>query len=221
MLICLNFKENLVNFCNYFNFLSKNSKNMVLFPQIKQLLECSKYSKKEQLGLQNFGVDNLEKVEQILRKVRYCLVGHSDRRKEGDTNDIIVQKIDVCLKNNVTPILCVGEVDKMSKKATLQFINSQLDVVRQLGELNASKIIVAYEPVFAIGTGVACNIEHIQLVVNFIRQRYPFKMVMYGGSVNEQNCLNLFKETAIDGFLIGKTSLNVEKVNKIIEIVSK
>lgn len=218
MFIALNFKENLIDFNSYFEFLNKNFKKIVFFPNLKQFKKCYNLSTKKHLGLQNFSLQNLDETQALFKKSEFCLVGHSDRRKEGETDEIIAQKIDYCIKNNVTPILCIGEVEKMSNEATLECIKSQLKVV-QNSQLD--KIIVAYEPVFAIGSGEACDINHIELVLDFIKQNYVFKMVLYGGSVNEQNCKDLLKKPVFDGFLIGKTALDVKKINKIIEIVCK
>ena len=156
--------------------------------------------------------------------VKYVIIGHSEKRNDGDTDKIINKKIKNAQSENLTVILCVGETLKEKKnRQTTKIINNQ--IIKCLGnKINLKKIIIAYEPVWSIGTGVTPTIEEIYnqilKIKYFVKKNYNFKniKVLYGGSVNTKNIKDLSEIDKLDGFLIGGAS---QKVNKFIDIVKK
>ena len=151
--------------------------------------------------------------------VRYVILGHSERRslfKETDAE--IAQKVEVALKAHITPILCVGEtLEERDAGITEQVIAQQLDaVIERVGGDAFAKIVVAYEPVWAIGTGKTATPEQAQAVHAFIRDKIELlsadaaeaMIIQYGGSVKPGNAKALFSQPDIDGGLIGGASLN-------------
>ncbi len=156
-------------------------------------------------------------------KIKYCIVGHSERRLLGETDEMINAKIKVLLENGIIPVLCVGfgtTVEQDDLEVT--------DVLRlQLGEslkgVEAEKVVVAYEPVWAISSGIAIGHrtptpEHAEKIAIFIKQRFGVKKVLYGGSVNILNAQDFFNQHNIDGALVGGESLVAKHFNQIINL---
>lgn len=152
----------------------------------------------------------------------YCIVGHSERRHAyGEDNTVVAAKFAAAQKCGLTPILCVGEtLDERDAARTEAVIAAQLDaVVEQTGVEALANAIVAYEPVWAIGTGRTATPEQAQAVHGFIRARVAASSgeladglrVLYGGSVKPDNAGGLFSQPDIDGGLIGGASLNAEQ----------
>lgn len=165
--------------------------------------------------------------------VKYVILGHSERRKNlAETDEMINKKIKAVLDNNLIPILCVGEnyeIRKKGIKSAQNFVLSQLK--KNLNNLKQKelKLIVAYEPVWAISTnniGIPDTPQNASLMINFIKnylQKTGFKnnFVLYGGSVNSKNILKFLKQENIDGVLVGSASVNIEEFKKIIQILNK
>jgi triosephosphate isomerase len=154
---------------------------------------------------------------------KYTLVGHSDNREEGDTNLMLKEKVKFALKNNLKVIFCIGE-NKSQKKnnKTFSVLKKQLTEVLEK-KFNKDKIIVAYEPIWSIGTGKIPNQRdllkttvHIKKILKSIfKKKSP--AVLYGGSVDETN-VHMFKQIKeIDGFLIGGASKSSKKFIDIIK----
>ena len=141
--------------------------------------------------------------------IDYVILGHSERRKHfNETNEIINKKIKKSLENNLKVILCVGENDEEAKP----FISNQLqECLKDINE----EVIIAYEPIKAIGTGVIPTIEYINEIISFIKDK-GYNTVLYGGSVDENNALDILN--VCDGLLIGRAATDVNKFKKIIEI---
>jgi triosephosphate isomerase len=149
----------------------------------------------------------------------YVLVGHSERRQYfAESNEILAEKTLAALKNNLSPIFCIGEtLDERNNGNYFNIIKSQLSE----GTFNLSaeeflKVVVAYEPVWAIGTGLTATSEQAQEVHAFIRNEIASKYgeevandttILYGGSCNPKNAAELFAQNDIDGGLIGGASL--------------
>jgi triosephosphate isomerase len=149
----------------------------------------------------------------------YTIIGHSERRLyAGETNELLMQKVMIALKNNLTPIFCIGEsLEERNANKHLETIKSQLkDSIFNLSAADFSKLIIAYEPVWAIGTGVTATSHQAQGMHNFIRTEINKKYgkeisenvsILYGGSCNTKNAKELFACLDVDGGLIGGASL--------------
>lgn len=153
----------------------------------------------------------------------YCLVGHSERREYfGEQNQVLSQKIKQLLLNKITPIYCCGEILVEREKGNhFNLVKSQIK--EGLFHLSSEEIlscIVAYEPVWAIGTGVTATSDQAQEMHSFIRgvisEKYGLEVaskisILYGGSCNPENAKELFACNDVDGGLIGGASLVAEK----------
>jgi triosephosphate isomerase len=147
----------------------------------------------------------------------YVIVGHSERRAlYGDTNELVLAKTLMAVSVKLTPIVCFGEtlIERQQEK-TFQVIAQQLDAVYAAHPELLDQTVVAYEPVWAIGTGETASPEQAQAVHHFIREhlsQYDAEKaqqirIIYGGSVNAENCKALFSQPDIDGGLVGGASL--------------
>lgn len=140
---------------------------------------------------------------------KYCIVGHSERRKDQkETNEEIKSKIEKLFAQNITPILCVGETkEEREEGKEKDIIKEELSVaLDSLSQEEKDKVIIAYEPIWSIGTGLIPTNEQIEEINNFIKSRYNNK-VLYGGSANDKNIDELKKCSSIDGYLLGGLSL--------------
>jgi len=153
---------------------------------------------------------------------RYTLVGHSERRAlYGDTNALVARKFVAALARELVPILCVGEqLAEREAGRTEEIIAAQLDAVLQLAGIQSlAGAVIAYEPVWAIGTGRTASPEQAQQVHEFIRQRVARDdakiaaglRILYGGSVKAGNARGIFSMPDVDGGLIGGASLKADE----------
>ena len=147
---------------------------------------------------------------------KYVIVGHSDNRSEGDTDLQLKKKVFFALKNNLKVIFCIGEnKSQKRKKKTKKTLKKQITNVLEK-KFNSKNIIVAYEPIWSIGTGNIPTVSELSDTTKFIKQIiykiFKNKLpVLYGGSVDSSNIAQFKKLPEIDGFLIGgasKTSKN-------------
>jgi triosephosphate isomerase len=153
------------------------------------------------------------------------IVGHSERRQLfGESDEQIAQKTAMALRNELVPIVCVGEsLDEREAGVTLAVIGRQLDAIMAvLSVEELCRIVVAYEPIWAIGTGRTATPEQAQDVHAFIRQRLQARRagavpILYGGSVKADNAQALFAQMDIDGGLVGGASLKAEEFAAICE----
>lgn len=154
--------------------------------------------------------------------VEYSLVGHYERREEQhETNDSINKKIKNLLSENITPILCIGEVAEEQDIVT-KVLEEQLKFsLKGLSKEEIDKIIIAYEPIWSIGTGIIPSCKKTKVIVNYLKNLYPNNKVLYGGSVNQDNVEKLTTENIVDGYLIGGLSLNLNKVQTLLNIIEK
>lgn len=152
---------------------------------------------------------------------KYALVGHSERRSYyGDTSQSVASRFSQAQKQNVIPVLCVGEtLEEREQDRTFQVVDEQLDAVIDAAGIEAfEKAVIAYEPVWAIGTGKTASDEQAQEVHKYIRQRIADRsqaiaekvQILYGGSVKPDNAKALFAMPDIDGGLVGGASLDAK-----------
>lgn len=157
--------------------------------------------------------------------IKFAIVGHSERRQtQHETNEEINIKIKQLLKYDITPILCVGEskINRESKKYKEVILTEINEALNDLSTDSVDKIIIAYEPIWSIGTGIIPTNEQIdemsKYIKEIIKKDYNCDMkVLYGGSVNDNNVGTLNKITSVDGYLIGGASTKIEEFKKIIE----
>ena len=144
----------------------------------------------------------------------YCLIGHSEARQYlMETNDNIKQKFDQLTQESIQSILCIGEpLEVREASKTMDYLSEQLKFLNS----DQENLIIAYEPIWAIGTGLTPEIIDIQLAVDCIRGKFNKSIkVLYGGSVNSSNAANIAAKTDIDGLLVGGASLNPKEFAKI------
>jgi triosephosphate isomerase len=152
---------------------------------------------------------------------QYVIVGHSERRADNhESNELVALKVEQVLKANLTPILCVGEPESVREDGTLfEYIAAQLNaVLSKVGISQFSSMVLAYEPIWAIGTGKTASPAQAQEVHAFIREFLAKQddnvaaniVILYGGSVKGNNAQELFSQADVDGGLIGGASLNPE-----------
>jgi triosephosphate isomerase len=152
----------------------------------------------------------------------YVIIGHSERREYfGENDEILSKKLSLALENDLTPIFCIGEkLEEREAGKQFEVVENQLkNTVLSLDEKNIQKLVIAYEPVWAIGTGKTATPEQAQEIHAFIRkligEKFGTKIaneipVLYGGSVKPGNAKELFAKPDIDGGLIGGASLKAK-----------
>lgn len=156
----------------------------------------------------------------------YVIVGHSERRKMGEGNDLIAKKVLAATVAKLQPILCVGEELRDTQGNFLSLIETQ--VVTALSALPKSRlkdVIIAYEPIWAIGTGATATVADVEEMQMFIKKVLTKQFdrtiarnvrIVYGGSVNAENAHELFSGSGVDGFLVGGASLKPADFGKIV-----
>ena len=159
----------------------------------------------------------------------YVILGHSERREYyGETSAILNDKVALALANGLTPIYCCGEaLDVRNSNEQNAYVKTQLEeTVFNLSAEDFAKIVIAYEPIWAIGTGVTASTEQAQDMLAFIRSIIAEKFgkdiaegtsILYGGSCNAKNAPELFAQPDIDGGLIGGAALKVVDFKAIID----
>ena len=149
--------------------------------------------------------------------VKYCLIGHSEAREFlKESNETIKEKFDQLKQESIQPVLCIGEPLKIKEASkTVDFLSNQLELI----DPDQEGLILAYEPIWAIGTGLIPEMSDIQLAVDCIRDRFQKSIkVLYGGSVNSSNAKDISNKTDIDGLLVGGASLNPKEFAKIAQL---
>ncbi|MDI6820744.1 MAG: triose-phosphate isomerase [Patescibacteria group bacterium] len=215
--------------------------NIVIAPPFLFLSDISKVLKKACLGAQDVFWENPptgggaytgEISPSMLKsfRVEYVIIGHSERRCSlNESDELINKKVLACLKNGLKVILCIGE-DWSKRKMGLihakKFVENQLlkDIAGlKENDLKVGKLIIAYEPVWAIGTGKSDNPKEIREMTSFIKDILYSKFktrnikVLYGGSVNSKNIKSFLSVGEIDGALVGGVSLKPNEFKKVIK----
>ena len=159
---------------------------------------------------------------------KYVILGHSERREYyNETSEILNSKVTLAFENELTPIFCCGEPKEIRESDTQNaFVKKQLDeTVFNLSKTDFEKLVIAYEPIWAIGTGLTASTQQAQDMLAYIRSLIADKFgketadktsILYGGSCNAKNASELFSQPDIDGGLIGGASLKSEDFVQII-----
>ena len=220
-------------FCVKFNKARKKNKIILCVPNTLIYFFTKKFrSKIISIGAQNChhhqtegsftGSVNAKMLKNVGAK--YIILGHSESRHEGDTNQLIKKKIKSALNQQLYVIFCIGETysEKIRKKTFLVLKNQLKSSMDK--KINLNNVIIAYEPVWSIGTGKIPKIDSLRNIFRFIKNEFKknFKTktsppVLYGGSVNDKNITKFTSILEIDGFLIGGASRSSKKFIDIIK----
>jgi triosephosphate isomerase len=206
--------------------------NAVVIPPFPFLKEVKNVLKNASLGAQDVfyeekGAYTGEVSPVMLKKlgVKYVVVGHSERRRLGESDEMIAKKVKAGLDAGLKVILCVGEpvgIYKKGKRAIEVFIEKQLSFIKNY-KLKIGNLTIAYEPIWAVGTGRNADPEDAARVVQFI-QKSLFKnqkskvKILYGGSTNSKNTKSFLDKKEISGLLIGGASIDAKEFRKMIKI---
>ena len=211
---------------------------LVICPPFPYLHQVKEYivGSKIKLGAQNVNENNSgaftgEVSAEMLKEFycRYVLIGHSERRAIfQESNGLIARKITQTIDAGLTPVLCIGESLAQRENGDVKtIILDQLScVINEIGLKKFKSVVIAYEPIWAIGTGQTASPEQAQVVHRMIRQ-YLYGLapalskaisILYGGSVNETNASSLIKQKDIDGFLVGGASLKTDSFETICKL---
>lgn len=160
---------------------------------------------------------------------KLTLIGHSERRQyHSESNELIVKKVQKSLDYGLVPLVCVGEtLEERESGNTESIIAEQVEFLFKLPLEALSKLVIAYEPVWAIGTGISASAEEAQKIHHFIRSFLKSHSVslqslslLYGGSVSAKNALSFFSQSDIDGALVGGASLKAESFFDIVRLAA-
>lgn len=161
--------------------------------------------------------------------IKYCVIGHSERREYfQESNQVLAEKLNLCLESEITPIFCCGEPLNIREAGTQNaFVETQLqESLFHLSETDIQRIVIAYEPIWAIGTGKTATAAQAQEMHAHLRAvlagKYGAQVagnisILYGGSVKGNNAKELFANPDVDGGLVGGASLNAEEFVTIIK----
>ncbi|MQY60485.1 triose-phosphate isomerase [bacterium] len=196
-----------------------------MLSEVKKVIEGSTI----QLGAQNIfweekGAFTGEVSPPMLKDAgcQYVTIGHSERRQYfGETNETVNKKIKAALVHELTPIMCIGEsLEEREKGNTMDKVETQINSgLEGLGKDEIRRIVIAYEPIWAIGTGVTATPSQAEEVHSFIRKKLTEKygneiasyaIILYGGSVKPANTYSILKENNINGALVGGASLEAD-----------
>jgi triosephosphate isomerase len=207
-----------------------NKGRLIYCPPYTLISSFSKKFKNCQIGIggqnchesENYGAYTGSINSRMLKNIgaHFVIIGHSENREKGENDKLINLKIKSALEAKLKVIFCIGEtLTEKRKKKTQSILSKQIKVGLDSIK-NRSNILIAYEPVWAIGSGIIPKSKDLFKTVEFIKNKFNGKSskVLYGGSVNPQNITNLKEINNIDGFLIGGAS---QSTKKFIDIVKK
>ncbi len=213
-----------------------DDENLVIAPPYPFLETVGKVIKKASLGAQDLfwedggaftgGVSGSQLKD---LGVKYVIVGHSERRRLGDTDEVVAKKVAAAIRNNIIPIICIGEKREERKAGqSKSVIEKQLKAALSLVKDQKSKVamVIAYEPVWAISTEPGAEPdtpENAVSMIKFMKTLVPssYSLVprfIYGGSVNANNAEGFLREKEIEGALVGGASLKEQGIKEIIKI---
>ncbi len=163
--------------------------------------------------------------------VTHVILGHSERRAEGETDIEVNQKVSATIKEGLTAVVCVGEVERDHSAHYLAHIESQIRIaLAKISKVRLGQIVIAYEPIWAIGTGNTATASDVHEMKIFIERvitdlygrNFAQKVrIIYGGSVNPKNARELFVDGMVDGFLVGGASLRADEFIQIVKSVQR
>ena len=235
-LIVANLKSSMVaeDLNDYLNYIEKKlvvPNNVVLIPSDIYVTEFLK--SKQQIGVQNVSIytepNHTGSITAWQLKnlgIKYCILGHAEVRDNyGESDKLIANKALNLLKQNIKPILCIGESrEQRAIKRTNTQLTKQLKPVFEISDNDMYEdIIIAYEPLWAIGSGIVPTIDEIEEVVNFIKRYIATNYksdkvrVIYGGSVNRNNIKAIMEITNLDGVLVGTSSFKAESLVSLVD----
>tara|TARA_B110000971_G_C19891288_1_gene445449 strand:- start:225 stop:959 length:735 start_codon:yes stop_codon:yes gene_type:complete len=212
----------------FVNKIKKNKFELIYCPPSTLIYPLAKMLKKTsiEVGAQNchesesYGAHTGQLNSMMLKDVgaKYVILGHSENRQSGENDRLINLKIRSAIKSGLKVIFCIGETlsekrKKITKKILAQQISKGLDNIK-----NRKGILIAYEPVWAIGSGLIPEQSELIETIDYIKGKVKGVKVLYGGSVNPKNINNLKNINSIDGFLIGGAS---QVSNNFIDIIKK
>ena len=216
----------------------QNSKTKIIlcpsFVSLKEVREkISDYM--IELGAQNIhhsdkGAFTGEISANMLKEIEceWVILGHSERRQYFNEEDIILNdKLNIAIKSGLKPILCIGENrDQRNNNETFAILKRQLDMALNKINVLDKEILIAYEPVWAIGAGTPATVATIKETVDWVKEYLLQKLsinmpILYGGSVSKTNCAEIVQLDNVDGFLIGTSSLDVSEFYNIYSIMNE
>lgn len=217
------------------NFTNTKNKEFVICPPAPFIPIVANYYKKNKnvkIGAQNISeyesgayTGEFSAKQVVSLGVNYVILGHSERRKVGETDESVSEKIKLAFKNKLTPIVCIGESVRDERGEYHNFIQQQLlNTLGNITKVNVSKVIIAYEPIWAIGENAKRETtkEEVLEMNIFIKKVLTDKFgektanqirIIYGGSVNEKNFKQYIDYGRANGLLVGSASLDYKKFN--------
>ena len=223
-------------YANFISLAKQTNNKIILCPSFLSLYSlCQKFkSTPIAIGAQDCSTHTLgsftgqipaESLHDI--KCQYCIIGHSETRKSTQTtNNDIAQKCYLLLHYNILPIICIGETkEEYKQNKTKKILTEQLKPIFNKNIPKNKTICLAYEPIWSIGSGKVAPQDYLNEIfswlADFAKQNnnsMKWKL-LYGGSTTPENVLNLQKITKINGFLIGKSSLHFQELEKIVHLL--
>ena len=227
--------KNLLEIKKISNEFARSKIEIIICPPFTLLSAAKKIAKNVYLGAQNLHPENqgaftgeISADMLVDLGVTHSIIGHSERRNEhNETNEIVARKVKISLEKKLQTIICIGETKLQRKEnSTLKILEQQLFDSLESNS-NFERLIVAYEPIWAIGTGLIPEVNEISKAHNFIRERLVELFgsnasnvpLLYGGSVNGSNASEIFSVPNVNGALVGGASLSFEKFAPIVRAI--
>lgn len=214
---------------DFLNSLSKQAwpaeRSVVICPAFTSLFEFQGHAVEVSFGAQNMhweddGAYTGEISPKMVKDVgcEYVLIGHSERRQYfAETDETVNKKVLAALSHKLRPIICVGSTSENEAEVIPTVMKQAMAALAGVDVMQYDQIAIAYEPIWAIGTGKTASPEHAQLVHAKLRELVGEQVhLLYGGSVNEENATVLMAQKDVDGLLVGGASLNVDTFTKIL-----
>jgi len=233
-LIIGNFKMNLTlnevnDYINYFK--DKKYDNVIYSPSniyLLKFIENGLITASQDVSFKDIGAYTGDVSASQLKSigVKYSIVGHSERRKYYHDDKYVNDKIRELISNDLIPILCIGETkEERDENATFMILQEEIDnSFKNIDTKKLNSVIIAYEPIWSIGTGIIPTNEDITNTINYIKKyladKYKLNLkILYGGSVSNKNINELEKINAIDGYLVGGCSIKKDDFQELIKSV--